>query len=85
MRGQEDGPASLFLLQDQVFDPPGIDRVQAGGWLIQEQQLWIVQQSPGDAQAVFHAFGKLRYQHITVRLQAHQPEKIRWGPDRALV
>ena len=55
----DDRLALLLQVQDQVFHVPGADRVQAGGRLVQQDQLGIVDQGLGQADAAGHALGIL--------------------------
>ena len=49
------------LLADQLLDAAPAHRVEAARRLVQEQQLGIVEQRPGDAQAALHSLGVLRH------------------------
>ena len=58
--GEDDGFALLVAeVANEVLDFRGADRVQAGGRLVQKDQLWVVDQRLGQADAALHAFGIL--------------------------
>jgi hypothetical protein len=58
MGGEEDRHAAPAELVDQLVDLAGGDRVQAGGRLVQEQQLRVAEQRPGQGDPLAEPFGQ---------------------------
>ena len=58
MRAEQDRLAALAELQDQVLDLPGADRVEARGRFVEDQQIRIVDERLGEADAARHALGE---------------------------
>src|SRR5581483_3844356 len=56
MRGEKDGPPLSPQLLDEVAHHPRCFRIEARRWLIQEDDLWFVQQGAGNRQFLPHAF-----------------------------
>ena len=56
MGGKEDRFPIFFLLEDQVFDPAGINWVQSCCRFIQEEQIGLVEHGAGNVKPVFHSF-----------------------------
>src|SRR5258708_16395174 len=56
MRGEKDGPPLSPQLFDEVAHHPRGFRIEASRWLIQEDDLWFVQQGAGNRQFLPHAF-----------------------------
>src|SRR5581483_6888580 len=55
VRVQEDGHAiALELLDDEAHVTPA-DGVEGGGWLVQDDQLWLADQGRGQPEALLHA------------------------------
>ena len=71
---------ALRLLLEEVADLAAADRVDAVGRLVEEQDLRIVDQRRGEAEALRHALRELLDPHVLPLRQAHPLEK----PRRAL-
>ena len=69
VRGEENGHAAGILLADQVEELALHERVEAGGRLIQEEQLGAVQQALHDADLLLVAVGQVA--DAAVQLQLH--------------
>src|SRR4029450_5090821 len=48
MRREEDRDAAPAEVVDRLVDLPGRGRVQAGGWLVEEEYLWVAEQCSGE-------------------------------------
>ena len=56
MRDGDGGRAEGFdLLKDEIIDGVGGDRVEAGGWFIEEDQIRLGDDGTGEADALLHA------------------------------
>ena len=69
-------------LDDELIDTVGDDRVQSGGWLVVKDDLRLVNNGPGQPDALFHAAGQLG-RFLTLRAaEIHQLEGVGDGfPD----
>jgi len=47
-RGDDDQVVFLCDILDERYDLEGCGRVQTGGWLVQEEQLWTCDELSGD-------------------------------------
>ena len=54
-RREEDGPAPLALLEDEVADLLAADRIEAAHRLVEDEQLGVVHERGGEAGALEHA------------------------------
>ncbi|COZ37787.1 Uncharacterised protein [Mycobacterium tuberculosis] len=61
VRGEKDRAAARLQVHDDVLDLAGVHRVQPGGGLVEEQQLRVVDQRPGEGQPHLHALGVLAH------------------------
>src|SRR5690606_1947176 len=59
VRTEDDALAAVAQLQQQLLDLPGGDGVHAAGWLIEDQQVGIIDQRLGEPDAALHAAGVL--------------------------
>ncbi len=64
--GQEDRFTGGLLPPDDVFDQFGVDRVQAGGRLVEEDELRVMDQGPREIQPHLHPLGIAA--HLLVRI-----------------
>lgn len=55
MRGQDDGDAFLVELGEKAPHRPTQLDIDARGWLVEDQQAWLVNQCTGDHQPTLHA------------------------------
>jgi hypothetical protein len=56
--GNDEDGYLVFQLQAKLFDFGGGLRIKSRGRLIQQQDVWIIGQSPGDAEALLLATRK---------------------------
>ena len=61
MAAQDDGLSASGQGQDQIFDLAATDRVEAGGGFVQNDQVGVIDQRLGQADAALHAFGEFTH------------------------
>ncbi len=59
MGGEEDGLAAAAKFDDEVFDLPGADGIEAGGGLVEDEEVGVVDEGLGEPEASLHALGIL--------------------------
>ncbi len=76
VRGQYDGLAGIAKVGDDALDDAGVDRIEAGGWLVEEQDLGIVLDCPHEIETHAHTLGEGL--HLVVRgiLQSDQCQQF---------
>ena len=75
MGRQEDRAAARLEVQDDVLDLARVDRVQARGRFVEEQQLGVVDQRPREGQPHLHSLGVLANSRVGVIGQPHRVEQ----------
>jgi len=76
---QQDGDPALANLVNRLHQGQPLSLVQAGGWLIQHQQLRLGGQGAGDFQATLVAVGQVARQFIRPVGQADEGQMVH-GP-----
>ncbi len=71
MGGKEDGLALLAQGEDQRAQVLAADGVEAGERFIQDQEIGIMDQGLGQAQALDHALGEFAQLQVLVAAQPH--------------
>ncbi|GAB4007892.1 hypothetical protein GCM10029992_62820 [Glycomyces albus] len=82
--GQQDRHALLLELEQALPHQVAGLRVQAGGGLVEEDQVGLVDQGPGDGQAALHAAGEVVDLVVRAARELHELEQFgRAGPGLA--
>ena len=76
MGGQQDGPAAILQVPDHVPELAARLGVQAGGGLVEEEDLGISDQRDGDGEPLLLAAGKLLDQGIGLALQRDLGDRL---------
>jgi hypothetical protein len=77
MAAEDDGLAAVGQGQDQVFHLAAADGVEAGRRFIEDDEVGIIDQGLGQADAALHAFGELADLPALHFVQAHHFEELR--------
>src|SRR2546425_3484588 len=70
MCGDEKGDAVAGKLEEEIPELAARDRIDAGGGLIEEKELWLVQHGAAESEALLPASRQLRGQAIQIRFEA---------------
>ena len=76
VRGEQDGFLALLELLDDVVDFAAHLRVEAGGRLVEENDLGIVHQRHGQRQALFLPAGKLAVERVALFFELKALQKL---------
>src|SRR5665811_408869 len=76
VRGDHERHALLFEPVEAVpKDVPGL-RVEAGRWLVQDEEIWFVDETPRDRQPPLHAAGEIVDLRLTFVRELHEVQKL---------
>ncbi len=85
MGGEKHRAAACLQVQDHVLDVAGVDRVKAGGGLVEEEQFGIVDQRSGEGEPHLHSLGVHADSGVGVVRQAHRVQQVHRIQRRARV
>src|SRR5581483_926973 len=74
--GEEDGAAGEFEAFDEVPELAARLRVEAGGGLVEEEEIGIADESAGHGEALFLAAGKLADARILLLFELHESDHL---------
>ena len=75
MGSQDNSYPLLAKLLDEVMDRPGSLWVQTKSWLIKEENIWLVEESPGYINPLLHTSGEGSSQVLSPLLHLNQFEQ----------
>ena len=76
MAAQNDSLATFGQGQNQIFDFATADGVESGGWFVQNDEVGIVDQGLGQANAALHPFGEFPHDPGADLAQTNHVQKL---------